>query len=302
MYRLATCILLFLISCKAPTKTISYTTSTKPLYAIEPQPQKIILLSVYDIAAKKYRDNKEELFQELIDTMMQWAATRIHNNSRIETKVIRGYTPAKPNEDSTIKALIAAHQASHAIAVNYFDVYFEQTRVDVTKESNGSKSREAYYDIVSDISYSLYNTDSLIKEKGFHNSNYHSSRSVVSGLLAAGPNIVAKKEDARRIAMQFWKEYLAYYFPGEKQHSRPVFTSKGFESVGQAIAKNDYEAALIESMRLIDDPDKTKAAKANYNCAVFMERKDQPEEAKKYLDKALSLSYLVEASIMINDY
>ncbi len=302
MVRLATGILLFFISCTAPTKIISYTSRTRPLYAVEPQPEKIILLSDYNIAAKKYRDNKEELFQQLIDTMMRWAATRIHDNSGIETEVIRGYTPVAGKTDSTIYVLITAHKATHAIALSYFDVYFEQTHVDVTKESNGNKSREAYYDIIADISYSFYDQRSLIKQRDLHQSRYHSSRSVVSGLLAAGPNIVSKKNDAYGMALWLWRDYLDYYFPGEKQHTRPVFTGKGFESVGGALAKNDYETALIESMRFIDDADKNKAAKANYNCAVFMERKDQPEEVKKYLSKSLSLSRLYESQQMWNDY
>ena len=302
MYRFATIILLFFISCTAPTRMISYTAETKPSYAVNPPPQKIILLSIYDVAAKKYRDNKEELFQHLIDSMMQWAAAKIHDKSTIETDVIRGYTDTKGNEDSTVHALTAIHKASHAIAVNYFDVYFEQTRVDVTKESSGSNNREAFYDILADISYSLYDTASLIKRRELHQSRFHSSRNVVSGLLAAGPNVVAKKDDAYRLAMQIWKESLAYYFPGEKQLSRPLFTGTGFEGVGRAIKRNDYEAALIESMRFIDDADRTKAAKANYNCAVFMERKNQLDEAKKYLDKSLSLSNLAEARLMMNDF
>ena len=302
MYRLATFALLFFISCTAPTKMISYTSGTKPIYAVEPAPQKIILLSVYNIAAKKYRDNKEELFQQLIDTMMRWAATKIHDNAGIETEVIKGYTAVTGNEDSTIYTLIAAHKATHAISLTSFDVFFEQTHVDVTKESNGNKSREAYYDIVSDISYSLYDKASLIKRRDLHQQRYHSSRNVVSGLLAAGPNVVSKREDAYRMTMQIWQEYLNYFFPGEKRLSRAVFTGKGFETVGQAISKNDYEAGLIESMRLIDDPDKTKAAKANYNCAVFMERKGQQDAARKYLDKSLSLARLNEANLMWGDY
>jgi hypothetical protein len=102
--------------------------------------------------------------------------------------------------------------------------------------------------------------------------------------------------------MQTWEEWLNYFFPGEKLHHRPVFSGKGFEAVGKALSQQDYETAMIESMRFIDDPDKQKAAKANYNCAVFMERKDQPVEAKKYLSKSLSLATLNEAKQMWNDF
>ncbi len=300
MRHLAICFILLLASCTAPKNMISYTSRTLPIYAVDPPPQKIILLNNYDVAAKKYRDNKEQLFLELIDTMMYWAATRIHENTGIETEVIRGYTPVSGG--SSISSLITFHKASHAISVSNFDVSFEQTRVEVTKDNSGSKSREAYYDIVADISYSFYAHDSLIKKRDLHQSRFHSSRSVASGLLAAGPNVVVQKDDAYRIVQESWQQYLNYFFPGEKMRSRPVFINKGFEAVGQAISRQDYEAALTESLRFIDDPDKTKAAKACYNCAVFFERKNQPEEAKKYLRQSLSLATLYEAKQMWNDF
>ncbi len=300
MHHLAICFLLLLISCTAPKNIISYTSRTAPIYEVAPPPKKIILLNGYNVGAKKYRDNKEQLFLQLIDTMMYWAATRIQENAGIETEVIRGYTAA--NADSTIYRLITDHKATHAISVSYFDVSFEQTRVDVTKDNSGSKSREAYYDIVADISYSFYAHDSLIKQRDLHQSRFHSSRSVASGLLAAGPNVVVQKDDAYRIVQESWLQYLNYFFPGEKMRSRPVFINKGFEAVGQAISRQDYEAALTESLRFIDDPDKTKAAKSCYNCAVFFERKNQPGEAKKYLRQSLSLATLYEAKQMWNDF
>jgi len=300
MHHLAICFLLVLVSCTAPKNIISYTSRTIPIYAVDPPPQKIILLNNYDVASKKYRDNKEQLFQQLIDTMMYWAGKRINDNTGIETEVIRGYTTA--NGDSTIYRFIAEHKATHAIAVSNFDVSFEQTRVDVTKDNSGSKSREAYYDIVADIGYSFYAHNSLIKQRDLHQSRFHSSRSVASGLLAAGPNIVVKKDDAYRIVMDLWQQYLNYFFPGEKMRSRPVFINKGFEAVGKAISRQDYEAALTESLRFIDDADKTKAAKASYNCAVFFDRKSQPEEAKKYLRQSLSFATLVEAKQMWYDF
>jgi len=300
MHHLAICSLLLLVSCSAPKNIISYKSRTIPIYSVDPPPQKIILLNNYDVASKKYRDNKEQLFLRLIDTMMYWAGKRINDNTGIETQVIRGYTLA--NGDSTIYRLIADHKATHAISVSDFDVSFEQTRVDVTKDNSGSKSREAYYDIVADISYSLYAQGSLIRQRDLHQSRFHSSRSVASGLLAAGPNVVVQKDDAYRIVMEIWQQYLNYFFPGEKMRSRPVFINKGFEAVGQAISRQDYEAALTESLRFIGDPDKTKAAKACYNCAVFFDRKNQPEEAKKYLRQSLSFATLVEAKQMWYDF
>jgi hypothetical protein len=302
MYRLAICCLILMVSCTPPTQIISYTTETVPIYTVDPPPKKILLLNVYNVAAKKYRDNKEEVFLKLIDSLMNRAAVKIHERGGVETQVINGYTPTAGNDPDTVSALIKRHNATHAIAVSSFDVYFDQTRVDVTKDGSGTKHREAYYDIVTDISYSFYSADSLIRKKDLHQSKFHSSRSVASGLLAAGPNVVAQKDDAFRIAQDNLQEYLNYFFPGERMWRRPVFTGKGFEAVGQAVSRQDYEAAMVESLRLINDANKEKAAKACYNCAVLFERKSQPEEAKKYLRQSLGLFTLNEAMQMWKYY
>ena len=64
-------ILLLLSSCASQQVMISYTTPTVPLYALEPAPQKIILFNSYSIQAQKYRDNKEALFIQMIDSLLQ---------------------------------------------------------------------------------------------------------------------------------------------------------------------------------------------------------------------------------------
>jgi tRNA splicing ligase len=191
--------------------------------------------------------------------------------------------------------------ASHAIVIRSFDVFFNQTHVDVVKNDQGNKNRTAYYDIVADIGYSFYSAGTLLKETDIHKSRFHSSRSVISGILAAGPNIVVKRDDAMRIMLENGHDYLNYFFPGEARRSRPLFTGKGFEAVNAAIIKADYEIALTESLRMINYPDKEKAAKACYNCAVLFERKNQPDETKAYLLQSLSLFSLWEARYMLND-
>ena len=302
MFRVATFCLLLLVSCNASNRIISYTIPTKPVYVLTHPPQKILLLNIYNVAKEKYRDNKEELFVQFIDTMMNWAAEKIHTGERINTEVRKGFTDTKGNTDSTVAALIARYNATHAIAVSSFNVFFEQTHVEVTKDDDKSKSREAFYDIEADIKYLLYSADKLIWEKDLKLSRFHSSRSVISGILAAGPNIVVRKEDAYRIVQENWQQYLNHIIPGEKMLTRPVFSVKGFKAIGQAISRQDYEAALIESLRFVDDPDKEKAAKYCYNCAVFFERKNQLEEAKKYLNRSLRLFSLDEARLMGRDF
>ena len=90
MYRLTSFCLLLLVSCTAPNKIISYSAQTIPIYTVDPPPQKIILLNTYNVAAKKFRDNKEELFLRLIDSLMNRAAVKISDKGGAGTEVIMG--------------------------------------------------------------------------------------------------------------------------------------------------------------------------------------------------------------------
>lgn len=302
MYRLLFCFFLFLMSCTASQKMISYTTSTKPVYPLNPAPQKIVLLNVYNVAEQKFRDNKEAFFITLIDELLKYSADKIFQKTGIATEVILGYTNANGNKDSAVHSLLQQHKATHALVINSFEVYFNQTRVEVTRDNNNQKNREAFYDIVSRIGYLFYKADTLFNQSEERESKFHSSRTVMSGLLAAGPNIVVQHDDAIAIARSNFQHYLNRFFPGEEFRQRVLFTGKGFEAVGAALAKEDYEAAMIESMRLVKDPDTKKAAKANYNCAVLFERKNQPEEAMNYLRQSLALASLPEADQMMRTF
>jgi hypothetical protein len=295
-------IVLLLSSCASQQAMISYTTPTVPLYPLEPAPQKVILLNSYSVQAQKYRDNKEALFIQMIDSLLEESALRIRNTTGITAEVISGYTPINRNDTPAINKLLQQYGAGYAFVVTGFDVEFIQTRVDVTKESSGSKSREAFYDIRAGLAFALLRKDGLVRTDDAVRQKYHSSRNVASGLLAAGPNIVVQRNDAYDIVFECVHDYLNRYFPGQQKHFRPLFTGKGFESTGAAIKRGDYEAALIESMKRTRETDDKTMSMANYNCAVLFERKGQREEARKYLQASLQRAALPQARAMMLDY
>lgn len=295
-------ILLLLNSCASQQVMISYTTATVPLYPLEPAPQKVILLNSYSVTAQKYRDNKEALFLQMIDSLLRESAQRIRSTTGITAEVINGYTPISKYDTAGINKLLQQNGASHAFVLTGFDVEFIQTRVDVTKESSGSKSREAFYDIRAGLAFALYRKDGLLRTDDAVRQKYHSSRNVASGLLAAGPNIVVQRNDAYDIVFECVHDYLNRYFPGQQKYFRPLFTGKGFETTAAAVKRGDYEAALIESMKRTRETDDKTMAMANYNCAVLFERKGQREEARKYLEASLQRAALPQARTMMLDY
>lgn len=201
----------FLISSCTVTPPSTYRVKTHPQFEISPKPERILLLNTYNLAIKKFRENKEELFTRFIDSILTTATSEIKARTGIETELIKGLTSITSSGDSSIYSIMKKHNATHAIVIDSFDVFFDQTHTDVTKTAAG-KDREAYYDIVSEIDFSFYDNQTLFKQLFMKKRRSHSSRSVVSGLLAAGPNIVSQRKDAWNITNDNVMDYLDLFF------------------------------------------------------------------------------------------
>ncbi len=294
---------LLLAGCFPPSRIVTYMVPTKPVYILTPVPQKLIFVNCYDVKGKKFRENKEAMFISLIDNLLDTAAKRVHEKTGIATLPVLGYTDSTKNTDSAMRVMLAQENASYAIVISAIDVYFSQTHVEVTKDpTTKSKHREAFYDIVSDIHFKLYNRDSLVKTMEMLLSRFHSSRSVISGLLAAGPNIVVNEKDALSISLENLQQYLNYYFAGQKQKTRTLLCSeKGFESMIAAVDVHDYEAAFKEAKLLLGNRNNIIAAQAGYDCAVFCEMKGMIPEALDYLRAALKNYALQPAYEMLKE-
>jgi len=70
-------LVLLLFAACAPNKTLVYDQRIEPNMPLETKPTKVVLINAYDVAYHKYRDGKEKLFMDAIDTMLVSASNRI---------------------------------------------------------------------------------------------------------------------------------------------------------------------------------------------------------------------------------
>ena len=61
---------LFMSSCLTGWTVLQSNVETMPLYPISPAPDELLLLNTYDIYAQKFRGNKEQLFVNLVDSVL----------------------------------------------------------------------------------------------------------------------------------------------------------------------------------------------------------------------------------------
>lgn len=281
-------------------RMLSYTVQTEPRHRIDPRPEKILILNSYDPSLANNRKNAEAISRELTDEVMTMLADVISRRMDVPAEAIPGITHLTLAQNPVAK-LLEQHRASHAIVMTYFDIAFEQTRVDVTRTSSG-KSREAFYDICNTINFELHDRTTLLDKSAYPICQPHSSRQVASGLLALGPSYKSNKSDFARLSSQNAQVFLRRHFPGEAKVTRTVFTGGDFKVAAAAMDRNDYAAALAENLRIAESARDRVAAMAYYNCAVLSERRSDRKEANRFLRQSMRRMLLPEAHMMARDF
>lgn len=295
-------ILLLFASCSTPSSMmLNYSLEHKAAYKWSKPPTKFIVLNTFDVNTQRYRENKEELFKRILDTLVQQAVTRI-GNAGYKAEPVFGYTKADVLNIAQKDSLLKLYNASHLVAIDSFDARFIQTEVEVTKSEDG-KSREAYYDFECTTGFQFMNENGRISPgKVFRQSYFHSSRLVASGLLAAGPNIVTQQQHGFQGALINLNRFLDDYFPNKRMVNRPLFVEGAFDAVGAAARINDYVKALEFSRQLTNTANPRRAAEALYNCAVLSELMGDRIDAERYLRESLFSFPLDEARVMMREY
>jgi hypothetical protein len=281
---------------------VSVNTYNPPVEAKDGSKDFVLLVNGFDPREKKYRENKQELFGNLVRNMLGEMREEIMFRSAIDSKILPDTTFFAQNDltlDSTLFALLENHNATHAIIVHAIDVFFTQTGVEVTRTESG-KEREAFYDISADVFYSWYKKGGNTQKERIQINRFHSSRNVASGFLAAGPNIVKNESDAAELLRENYAQFLDKFFFHKIPVSRKIFI-EDFPGVRKFINTNNFDAAFRESFTYVTDKNLAKAAKANYNCAVLTAKKNQFSQSKSFLERSLALHRLDEAVEMMKD-
>jgi hypothetical protein len=173
---------------------------------IDSLPGKVLIINSFDANDNKARDKKQKLMNDLAQLLQQDLYLKIRADHGIETFIVDGIIK-QSNTDSII-AMINSQQATKAVRITFLDVYFEQTHVDVSG-TKGNKTRIAYYDICVKATFEFYNRQGRLSESPIERCEFFSHRNVVSGLLAAGPDVVKRKKDAERMILVCAREYSA---------------------------------------------------------------------------------------------
>jgi hypothetical protein len=292
-------IILPCISC-AP-RFLSTEVPRYPAYPLPDTTTRLVVANACDVSGKSMRLKKEEFFRNLTNEASALTSEKITSYTGIPARFEEGWAVPENQPDSSVQKLLKRNDATHAILINFFKAYFDKTNVE-TYDNDGVKTREAFYDIVVEIGYSLRSLSGLRLDTLIRVRKFHGSRAVLIGLLAFGPNVVANKEEAAEGVLANVEMYMKCFYPGWELRTRRLILTNGFRDVRLAINAYDYELAFQKATEKADSPNSETAALANYNCAVIAEYLGDYEKAWKHLRNAKSGYVIPEVNEMMKDY
>ena len=171
---------------------------------------KVLVVNGYDPSSTSFRKNKKELLSEVADSLRYYLMEIIERENA--GKVSLAEQRVVPLGDSTdwLDNLLQQKQTDFVIVILNVEAEFVKTDVEVERQDDGSKKRTARYDLCSTINYLLAGKKDAYSERKEIVCEFFTERTVMSGLLAAGPDLVGKSKWVFRSVRKNAVAYVDY--------------------------------------------------------------------------------------------
>jgi hypothetical protein len=261
---------------------------------INPGVQKMLFVSRFDTSMVEFNKEKVvEVYKQSYSSFIEGLAKGFEAADSIvfnlADTVLGGnwYTIEPPvfNEGPIID-LLQKYPTDYLLTLDALELDREQ-QVDVNENDDGSKSRQAYYDLVITALLSLYDHDgNVVDQIKLDDRQYINDRSVVSGLLAVGPNIGNFAEVINPLAHDLGFGFAALFFEQETMVMRLFHSGKVFKDAARLAANGQWHEAEHILLPLAEHHDRKIATQAAENLAIVYEALGDYTESIKWQQAA----------------
>lgn len=171
-------------------------------------PFRILVVNCFDPAGTSFRKNKKELLNDVADSLRFYLAELTNRDNTGKGIMPEERLSGLNDNAGRLDSLRVQNAADFVIAILNVEAEFVKTDVDVEIQNDGSKKRTARYDLCTTFNYLLADKKGSYIERKENVCEFFTERSVMSGLLAAGPDLVGKSKWVFRSAR---KNAAAYY-------------------------------------------------------------------------------------------
>lgn len=287
-----------IIICSCAT-AVQYPVIEPPEILIDPGPQEILFVSRFDTAQIDFnKDKKVDVYKQSYTSFINglsdgFSAIDSIIFNRADTALAgkwytgKWYTLEIPEfNNNSVVSLLQQYSTNYLLTLDALELHRGQ-EVEVAENEDGTKSRQAYYDLVLTASLSLFDQYGNVLDKiKVDDQQYIDDRSVISGLFAVGPNVGNFAEVANPMAYDLGFHFASLFSEQEVIVVRQFHTGKVFKEAARLVDKGQWLEAEKILLPIADHSDKKIARRAAENLAIVYEAMGAYEKSKQWQDKA----------------
>lgn len=171
---------------------------------------KILVVNSYDPSSSSFRKNKKELLSEVADSLRYYLAEIFERENAARVSLADQRVLLLNDSTDGLDSFFRQKQVDYVIIILNVEAEFVKTDVEVERQDDGSKKRTARYDLCTTFSYLLAAKNGSNIERKEMVCEFFTERTVMSGLLAAGPDLVGKSKWVFRSARKNAAAYFDY--------------------------------------------------------------------------------------------
>ncbi|HRG83880.1 MAG TPA: hypothetical protein PLO99_15275 [Chitinophagaceae bacterium] len=171
---------------------------------------KVLVVNGYDPSSTSFRKNKKELLADVADSLRYYLMEKMEGANMGKVSLAEQRVVNLGDSSGWLDSLLLQKQVSFVIVILNVEAEFVQTDVDVERQDDGSKKRTARYDLCTTFNYLLAGKAGSFIERKEIFCEFFTERTVMSGLLAAGPDLVGKSKWVFRSARKNAAAYFDY--------------------------------------------------------------------------------------------
>lgn len=274
---------------------VQFPVTEAPEILLPSGPHDIMLLSRYDTSLIDFTNKKviavyRNSYRSFIEGLQEGFADIDYLSLSLADTIIQGkwYTPesAQFPDSVMIPTLLTRFPAAYLLTLDAMELDKDQ-EMEVTENDDGSKDRRAHYDLIVSIALAMYDRQGHVVDKVLMtDQEFINDRSVISGLLAVGPNIGNYSEVALPVAHDLGYEFASMFVQQETMAMRMFHSGKVFKQAATQARNGNWHQAGELLLPFTENSDTKIAKQAAHNMAIISEAQGNFTAMKKWQQRS----------------
>jgi hypothetical protein len=234
---------LYLSGC---TSFLSYAVTYPPLRRMPENERKVLVASTQEAHTfTQGGEGRKEVLKSGAETVVQSSHYSFGLQKGFSTQLYPELLMESSLHPTFVDSLLESTASRHLLVMTSFDAQMIQDEVVRSRSEEGTVNKEAYYSLQVTTYWKHFRYgEGIVDVFPVIDRRPHSSRSVISGLLAVGPSLKNASDQIYVQSRGCGEALAASFVPQQMPVSRPFFHRKQFADAYTIAIRGNYEEAI----------------------------------------------------------